>query len=295
MTQPSMPVMPTIGFLGPGEMGGPMVQRLLANGYPVIVWERTRGKHQRLSSAGATLAPSISETVRRCDVVIGCLRDTNVTRETYLGGDGVINALREGQAVVEHGTFDPTLAVDISRAAQRRGCEFLDAPVTGGPEGAQRGELVIMAGGDPLALEHVRAPIASYSKALLRVGPVGSGQRLKLINQLLVTIHTVAAAEASALVMRAGIDPSVAEHVLTNGWAASAMLSREMPRALTGDFRNSGATVGKLRDVQPLIAALLAESRVDSTLFEPAREMFDRTAEAGGADLDLASIVREYL
>jgi 3-hydroxyisobutyrate dehydrogenase len=285
---------PSIGFLGAGSMGAGMVHCLLAKGHQVTVWERTRGKHDGLRERGATLSRDMAETAS-ADIVIGCLVNTDVTRSCYLGEHGVIHGARAGQTFVEHGTFDPALAVEIAAAARAKGCDFLDAPVTGGPERARRGELVIMVGGERAALDRVEHAMSAYAKQVALVGGIASGLRLKLINQLLVSIHVVAAAEASALVLREGIDPEVAHRVLMGGWAASAMLDRELPKACASDFADTGATVGKLVEVQPMIDALLHRAGVASMLFGPARAAFDRAVDAGAADLDLAAVVTGYL
>lgn len=283
-----------IAFLGAGEMGGGMVRRLLAQGQRVIVWSRDPSRHLALATLGARLTDSIPDAVASTDVVIGCLRDTAVTRECYLGASGVLHSVRPGQIIIEHGTFDPSLAVEIARAASVRECDFLDAPVTGGPERARSGELVTMVGGAPAALERTRAVLGAYCSSIVHTGASGSGERLKLINQLLVSVHVAAAAEASALIIREGIDPNIAHRVLMGGWAASAMLDRTLPRAARGDFANSGATVGKLIEVQPLVAEMLRHAGVASPMFSAAQQQFDTTADAGGTDLDLAALVTAY-
>jgi 3-hydroxyisobutyrate dehydrogenase-like beta-hydroxyacid dehydrogenase len=272
-----------------------MVANLLRRGHRVRVWERTPGRHAALRAQGADVAATIVEVVRDADVVIGCLLDSAVTRTVYLGPDGVLAAARAGQTVVEHGTFDPALAVEIAAAAARQGCAFLDAPVSGGPERARSGELVAMLGGDPGAVDGVRPVLGAYCAQVAWVGPSGSGIRLKLVNQLLVSIHVVAAAEASALVLRAGIDPAVAHAVLTRGWAGSAMLDRGMPKACAGDFADTGATVGKLLEGQAMIDAMLRGAGVESRLFGPARAAFDHAVAHGASELDLSALVLQYL
>jgi 3-hydroxyisobutyrate dehydrogenase len=284
-----------IGFLGAGHMGSGMVQGLLRHGHQVTVWERTPGRHRALQALGAAVSPDLPAIVRDTDLVLGCLLDTEVTRHCYLGAGGVIEAARAGQTIVEHGTFDPALAVAIADAAARKGCAFLDAPVSGGPERARSGELVTMVGGDEAAVDGVRPVLASYCAQVARVGPSGSGIRLKLVNQLLVSIHVVAAAEASALVLREGIDPAVAHAVLMRGWAASTMLDREMPKACSGDLADTGATVGKILEAQVMIDAMLRAAGVESKLFGPTRAAFDHAVATGAADLDLAAIVLQYL
>ncbi len=284
----------SVGFLGAGEMGGGMVRRLLRQSHRVMVWSRDPRKHTALEPLGATLTGDMRHLVRESDVIIGCLRDTDITRTCYLGHDGVITHARPGQTIIEHGTFDPVLADSIAQAAADKGSEFLDAPVTGGPERASSGQLVTMVGGSSAALDRVRSVLSAYCTQITWVGASGSGERLKLVNQLLVSVHIAAAAEASAVVMREGIDPEVALRVLMGGWAASAMLERTMPRACRGEFADSGATVGKLAEVQPLITELLRHADIDSRLLGPVRRLFDESAAEDGANRDLSALVTRY-
>lgn len=283
-----------IGFLGAGVMGAGMVRRMLTDGYLVSVWSRSRERHRDLEAAGAVLRDSIADTVRASDIVLGCLRDTSITRECYLGAGGAIESARAGMLFVEHGTFDPALAVAIAAAADGMDCAFVDAPVSGGPERARSGDLVTMIGGSALAFDRARIVLRSYCRQIVHVGRSGTGEQLKLINQLLVSIHIAAAAEASALVAASGIDASVARETLMGGWAASTMLDRVMPRVASGDFSDSGATVGKLAEVQPLIAAMLASSGIEPRLFPAAHALFDETVASGKQDLDIAAVVSRY-
>ncbi len=284
----------SVGFLGAGEMGGGMVRRLLRQSHRVTVWSRDPSKHAALESLGAGLTSDMASLVRDADVIIGCLRDTDITRACYLGDDGVLAHVRSGQTIIEHGTFDPALAASIAQAAAHKGCDFLDAPVTGGPERAASGQLVTMVGGNSAALDRMRSVLSAYCTQITWVGASGSGERLKLVNQLLVSVHIAAAAEASAVVMREGIDPEVALQVLMGGWAASAMLERTLPRACRGDFTDTGATVGKLAEVQPLIMNLLRHAGIDSRLHGPVRKLFDESAAEDGATRDLSALVTRY-
>jgi 3-hydroxyisobutyrate dehydrogenase-like beta-hydroxyacid dehydrogenase len=276
-------------------MGAGMVRNLLRHGHPVTVWERTPGRHDALRALGAAVAPTVAEVVRDADVVVGCLLDTAVTRDVWLGDGGVVASARAGQTLAEHGTFDPALAPEIANAAAARGCAFLDAPVSGGPERAADGTLVTMLGGDRAAADGVRDLLACYCAQATWVGPSGGGQRLKLVNQFLVSVHVAAAAEASALVLRAGIDPAVAHAVLMGGWAASAMLDRGLPRAAAGDFADSGAPVGRILEAQGMIDAMLADAGVRSRLFPPTRAAFDHAVAQGASTLDLSALVLQYL
>ena len=284
-----------IAFLGAGIMGGPMVLRLLQGGYQVRVWSRAPQNRAHLSHAGAIVSSDIGETISDAAIIIGCLHDTRVTRETYLGDGGVLSFVSAGQMLVEHGTFDPALAVQLADAFESAGCSFLDIPVSGGPEGAREGTFVAMAGGDESALNIVRPVIESYVRQLRHVGASGSGQRLKLINQFLVSVHVVAAAEAAALATRSGIDMGVARDILMGGWASSTMLDRVLGRAGDTDYEHSGATIGKLAEVQPLISAMVQQCGVNDVLLTPTRASFDAAVAGADGDLDVAAIARRFL
>lgn len=285
---------PVIGFLGPGAMGAGMVTRLLAAGYSVNVWARNPAKIAPLLDLGAALTKSPADLVGSSDIVLSCLLDSAVIREVYLEAEGAASAAREGQIFAEHATFEPALAVEISRALTDRGAGFLDAPVSGGPEGARSGALVTMVGGDEEVLERLRPVLESYCAKVKHAGPTGNGLRLKLINQLLVCTHAVAAAEASALVLRSGIDPVVAHEALMGGWAASTMLDLQLPKACDGDFDGGGAFIGGLLEVQRLISQFADQAGVNSALLDPVRGAFASAVDAGHGQHALAAMVTNY-
>ncbi|MHB1172135.1 MAG: NAD(P)-dependent oxidoreductase [Lacisediminihabitans sp.] len=285
---------PVIGFLGPGTMGAGMVGRLLDTGFEVIIWARNPEKVQPLIERGAQLALSPSDLVQQADIVLGCLLDSAVIREIYLRADGVVETARPGQIFVEHATFEPALAVELAEAFGAKGAYFLDAPVSGGPEGARNGSLVAMVGGDAVTLQSLSGVFGAYCAQIKHAGEPGSGLRLKLINQLLVCIHAVAAAEASALVLRSGIDPRVAHEALMGGWAASTMLDLVLPIACAGDFESKGAFVGGMLEIQRLVAEFTAEVGVESVLLGPVRSVFEATVDSGRGDQALAAMVTHY-
>jgi 3-hydroxyisobutyrate dehydrogenase-like beta-hydroxyacid dehydrogenase len=287
--------MPVVGFLGPGAMGAGMVSRLLDAGYEVILWARNPAKLGALTGRGARTAADPGELVRRSDVVLGCLLDTAVIREVYLGSGGAAAAARPGQLFVEHATFDPALAVELAGALAEQGAGFLDAPVSGGPGGAANGTLVSMVGGDAAVLAQLNDVLGTYCARIRHAGATGSGLRLKLVNQLLVCTHAVAAAEASALVLRSGIDPTVAHEALMGGWAASTMLDEQLPKACAGDFDGHGAFIGGLIEVQRLVAGFVADAGVDSALLGPVREVFEASVDDGRGGQALAAMVTHYL
>ncbi|MCU1479392.1 MAG: 2-hydroxy-3-oxopropionate reductase [Subtercola sp.] len=311
-----------IGFVGAGVMGSQMVRRLLQHGHGVLVFARTPAKVAELVAAGAECTNDLLELSDQCEVVIGCLLDDSAVAQVYLGasfpdcdgdgGFGLVTHCQAGQTFIEHGTFSPDLARRISRVSIGRGARFVDAPVTGGPEGAEAGSLVVMAGADEVAHasaadsaaenvenvenveQRIRRLCAAYAREVYVTGAVGSGLALKLVNQLLVSVHMAAAAEAGALLAGSGIQPDVAVAVLGAGWGASTMLDRELPLALRGDFTNRGASIAGLIHVQELIATAFSEAGIAARLLPMAQTMFSEAIHLGLGGSDPAALVRLY-
>lgn len=282
----------SVGFVGLGIMGAAMATRLIGAGYPVSVYNRDARRATALAELGARVCGSPAELAQGCEVIAGCLLDTAAVRQVYLGDAGIVAWMPPGGILVEHGTFDPALAREVAQAAQSRGGAFLDAPVTGGPEGARAGTLTTMVGGDATALAAVEPLLRAYSARVLLVGGPGSGLILKLVNQLLVSIHLSAAAEAAALVGACGLDLDVCEEVLTSGWGASTMLARSLPLVARGSFTSTGATVGGLLEIQRLVHNLGTEVGLQLATFEAACSLFDMAESLGLGGSDPASLVQ---
>jgi len=278
----------TVGFVGLGVMGSAMATRLLHAGRPVVVWNRDRAKADRLVALGAYACDNPAEVARAAGRVFGCLLDTVAVEQVYAGPGGLLEGVHPGHVLVEHATFAPSAARALHGEVARRGGQFLDAPVTGGPDGAAAGTLTAMVGGDQTALDTVAEPLGAYAAHVVRVGEVGAGLALKLCNQLLVSCHLAAAAEAAALIDRLGLQPEVCERVLGSGWAASTMLTRTLPRAATRNYASGGATVGGFVEVQQLVGALARDCGVTLAAFPAAVSLFDLGVRHGWAGSDPA-------
>src|SRR5579859_4987212 len=160
-----------LGFVGLGVIGSRMARRLLDVDGQLTVQTRTEAHLRPLAEAGARVAATPAAVARSSDVVFSCLLNSAVIERVYLGEDGLLSAARAGHTFVEHGTFSPGLARRIAAAARERGAAFLDAPVTGGPEGASAGTLVVMVGGPLEALEPIRGALGACAHAVIHVGP----------------------------------------------------------------------------------------------------------------------------
>ncbi len=285
-----MTAKPRVGVVGLGAMGGRMAERLVDAGFDVVVHNRTRERESELVRRGATPAASPREVAATADVVVGCLLDDDAVWQVYLGAEGMIGTARQGQVFIEHATFSPSLAREVEAALAGCGATFLDAPVSGGPEGALNGTLTAMVGGRDqcaTATEVMRA----YSSRVVHVGPAGAGLELKLVNQLLVSCHAAAAAEAEELLSRMEIPLDVAATVLNVSWASSAMLSRMFDRRHAGADAPSQATVGGLEAPQRLVRELLASHDLAPVVSSAALDVFASARALGRGRHDLTELL----
>ena len=212
---------PRIGFIGIGLMGRPMVLRLLLANYGVRVWNRSPAKVAEVAGAGAVPCTSPAELARESDVILLSLANTRAV-ESVAGGDDFLAGLLPDSIVVDLSSISPeTTRTLASRVAEAAGASWIDAPVSGGVPGAETGELVIMAGGDPQALERVRGVLAPLSKRVTHMGPSGAGQTAKLCNQIIVGCNITAIGEAFRLARAAGVDAALLPDALSGGFADS--------------------------------------------------------------------------
>ncbi|MGH2363658.1 MAG: NAD(P)-dependent oxidoreductase [Chloroflexota bacterium] len=284
--------LPRIAFIGLGHMGGPMALNLARAGYPLTVYNRTREREQPLLAAGAASAPDVATTVATADVVLSCLRDPAAVREVFLGAGGVLTATTAGQILVDHGTSGIALARELAARATAAGADFVDAPVSGGPDGAAAGTLSIMAGGSRAAFDRLRPVLRAMGTTIRYTGPSGSGQALKLANQLLVIVHQMVAAEAFAFAAKAGIDGQVFQEVIPSSWGQSRMLERIVPRFASRSFALLPNAPLFLKD-EALIEEGAAELDTPLPILKTVRGLLDRMVELGYGG-DLAAALKLY-
>ena len=228
----------TIGFIGLGRMGLPMSYNLLRTGYDLTVHNRSQEKVRQIADAGATAAASAAELTANCEIVLACLPDVATCEEVLLGHSGVLQNARPGQVIVDHSTVGAATSKACAAAAQAKGAIFLDAPISGGTERATDGTLTIMVGGPPEGYETGAGRYSTLWAPVVRhVGPTGSGTSAKLVNQLLVGVHMVAAAEAMLLGAKSGADPALVFELVSSGWGQSFILDRNAPRHAGPRFR----------------------------------------------------------
>jgi 2-hydroxy-3-oxopropionate reductase len=226
-----------IGFIGLGIMGSGMARNLVDKGFEVVVWNRTASRMDPLAAAGAARGASPEDVASRCDIVMVCVSDSPDVREVVMGERGLLEGLREGALVVDHSTISPSVTLEMAEAVRARGADWLDAPVSGGSEGAARGTLAVMVGGDSSQLERVRPFIDSYASTIGHVGPTGAGQTVKLVNQILVVVTGLAVSEGLLFAQGAGLDLRSTLCAVEGGAAGSWMLSNRGPQMIERDWR----------------------------------------------------------
>ena len=225
-----------IAFIGTGIMGSSMVGHLLRAGHAVRVHTRTRARAQPLLDAGATWADSPAEAAEGAEVVCSNVGMPAEAEEVYFGPRGVLGAVRPGQILVDFGTSPPSFARRVAEAAAAKGASAIDAPVSGGDVGARNATLSIMVGGEPEAVARAMPVLSRLGKTIVHQGGAGSGQRTKIVNQILVAANTLGMCEALHFAAKAGLDTQKVLAAVGGGAAASWSIQVLAPRVLNGDF-----------------------------------------------------------
>lgn len=280
-----------VGFIGLGKMGRPMARQLLKAGFEVTVHNRSRGVVDELAKEGARPANSPREVAEASDFVLTCLPTPASVEEVYLGDNGVAAGGRAGQIWIDHSTVSPATNARCAEAAAAKGATFLDAPISGGPARAADGTLTIMVGGDAAAFEKASPLFRAMGQNVKLCGGPGTGTIVKLVNQLLVGVHTVAAVEGFVMGVKAGADPRVMLDLLGTSFGASAMLNRHVPLILERKFDPATPVNLILKDLG-LIHAFGQDLGVRLLLTSATLELFKEAKQLGFGDLDMAAMVQ---
>ncbi|HTF58429.1 MAG TPA: 2-hydroxy-3-oxopropionate reductase [Actinomycetes bacterium] len=228
--------MTTVGFIGLGIMGGPMAANLVKAGFDVIGYNRGPEPTRRLVEQGGRGADSLAEAVRDADVVVTMLPDSSDVKAVALGEDGIYAHAKPATLHLDMSSIRPDVAKQVAEAGKERGIRVLDAPVSGGEQGAIDATLSIMIGGDPNDFADARPVLEAVGRTVVHVGPVGAGQTVKAANQLIVAGTIELVAEAIVFLEAYGVDMEAAIKVLTGGLAGNAILERKAPGMLARDF-----------------------------------------------------------
>lgn len=286
-----------IGLIGLGLMGRPMGLNLLKAGYSLTVWNRTASRADSLVAAGAKLASSPQEVAAASDVLITIVSDPPALEgvlwgESAIGrGSGALGSLRPGSIYIDSSTVSPVLARKIAAACAERQIAFLDAPVTGGTWGAEKGELVFMVGGDAQVLKDAEPVFSVMGKRWFHLGPNGAGQTIKLAMNLILALQVDALAEALALVTAAGLQGEKLVKVLQSSMARAAVLDVKAPLMLKGEYPPSFPLRLMHKDVG-LALDLAKEAGVTLPAAAAAYSTYSAVEAAAKEDLDYAAVMK---
>lgn len=226
-----------IGFIGLGIMGRGMAHNILGAGFPLTVWNRTASRADALVQAGALVAQSPADLAAHSDIIISCVSDTPDVERVLIGENGVIAGVASGALVIDMSTISPQATREIGAKLAEKNVAMLDAPVSGGSEGAAKGTLSIMIGGTAADVARARPVFEVMGTTITHVGALGDGQTVKLANQILVVGNTLAMAEALLFAQASGVDLQKTVDAIKNGAAGSWMFSNRAPQILARDWR----------------------------------------------------------
>ncbi|MBW7881133.1 MAG: NAD-binding protein [Caldilineaceae bacterium] len=244
-----------IGFIGLGIMGRGMAANLLKAGFPLRVWNRTTSRADELVAAGAARGASPADVAAHSDIIVTCVSDTPDVQAVILGEAGVIQGAKAGALVIDCSTVSPQATREIAAALAEKGVHMLDAPVSGGSEGAVKGTLSIMAGGDAAQFERALPVFQAMGKAVTHVGTIGAGQTVKLANQVLVVGNCLAMCEALLLAQAGGVDLQKTYDAVSQGAAGSWMLTNRAPQIMARDWRPDFTIDLQLKDLRLVLEA----------------------------------------
>jgi len=225
-----------VAFIGLGTMGGAMAANLARAGFAVTAWNRTAGKAADLLDLGVTEAPTAAAAAARADIVVVCVSDTPDVEAVLFGPDGVVDGAKPGTLIIDCSTIAPSGSWDFAARLRERDLRMIDAPVSGGSEGARNATLTIFVGGDERDVERARPVLGALGRTITHVGPIGAGQAVKAVNQVILAGTYLGVAEGIVLAMKAGLDVEQVVGALGGGAAQSWVLANRSGRMLDNEY-----------------------------------------------------------
>ena len=276
----------TVGFIGTGLMGMPMAKNILAKKFKLNVWNRTPGKTQELKKKGAKVFDNIKDLVHNSKVIVSMLANDDVCKAVLI--KKIQPYLKKGQIVIDMSSTTQNTAFEIGKALKKKKVFFLDAPVSGGTIGAEKGTLAIMVGGDK-KIFNVMMPLFKSMGTAIYVGKTGCGQVAKLANQTIVGISIGAVSEALILAEAAGADPKAVREIMLQGFAGGPILKNHGLRILTKNFKPGGKASTQLKDMNNIISTA-KKYKLNLPIAKKVQELYAKTVKSGRANLDHSAL-----
>jgi 3-hydroxyisobutyrate dehydrogenase len=280
-----------VGFIGLGNMGGPMALNLARHGFPLVVHDIDPAKVEPLRARGATVVESPAGVAAAADRTISMVETTAQAESVLAGERGIVHAAKPGHIVISMSTIDPLVARRLADTLAGHGIAMLDAPVSGGTERAKTGELSIIAGGDAATFEACRDLFKAMGTKIFHVGGLGQGLAMKLVNNMLVQVNMVAVAEALVLGVKAGLDPRTIYEVVRVSTGTSSAFERGAARMLARDFSPAGTVDISFKD-QELETAFAKQLGAPLLLASVSQQVYQMARAAGLGKQDGTAIVQ---
>jgi 3-hydroxyisobutyrate dehydrogenase len=280
-----------IGFVGLGTMGAAMAGHLARAGHGLTVWNRTPGRAADLIALGATEAPTPADVGRASDVVVVCVSDSPDVEAVLFGSSGIADGAAPGSLIIDCSTIAPSASRAFAERLAARGVSFVDAPVSGGSEGARTATLTIFVGGDAESVARARPILASLGRTITHVGPVGAGQAVKAVNQVILAGAYLGVAEGIVLAMKAGLDVEQVVEALSGGAAQSWVLANRSGRMIANDYP-LGFRVALHRKDLEIGLALARELGAVLPVSALAAQLETGLIAGGHADEDMSALAR---
>ncbi len=279
-----------VAILGLGTMGMGMAKNLLKAGFTVAVHNRTSAKAAPLATLGARIASTPADAAKDADVIISMLSDDDASRKTWTGKDGALEGAEPGTVLVESSTVTPAWISELALLAEERKLHLLDAPVTGSRPQAEGGQLIFLVGGDAGVLERVRPVLSAMSKDVVLLGPVGSGARMKLLNNFLAGVQVASLAEALAWIERSGLNREQALKLLCNGAPGSPLINTISARMVAANY-DVNFLLSLMRKDLRYADSDAATLNIELRMAQAAETRFADGVNTGHGDQDMSAII----
>jgi 3-hydroxyisobutyrate dehydrogenase len=286
---------PLLGLVGLGIMGAPIALNLAARGYRVTAWNLEPDRYEMVREGGVEWAGSPAEVWSRCDVGLVCVLGDDALEAVVLGAGGFASGKGSARLVIDLSTSSPAATRDIAERFKRQtGADWLDAPMSGGPQPAREGDLALMVGGDRAHFERAEPLLRDIGSNVTYMGPLGSGQKTKILNQAIVGVNYILMAELLATAKAADIDPKLLPVCLKGGLADSAILQRIYTQMMDDDFDPPRSYARQVNKDLKSVHKFLAELDLDMPVIELAVARYAEFTEDGNEMADSASVSRLY-
>lgn len=282
-----------IGFIGLGVMGKPMARNLMKAGYSLVICSSDSEKRKQFAEEGATVAVSYDEVASSCSVIVTMLPNSPQVKEVVLGPKGVLSGAQPGTILIDMSSIAPAASQEIYAACAEKGVKMIDAPVSGGEPMAISRTLSIMAGGDKDVFEKVKDILLAVGSSVIYCGAIGSGNTVKLANQIIVACNIAACSEAYVLAKKAGVDPNVVFQAINGGLAGSNVMNAKVPMMLKGDYKPGFRISLHVKDLQNALD-VGSEKDMPLPMSSLVMDILHSLMEEGYESCDHSAIVKYY-